>query len=112
MVLYILVILVILILSKKIKRRRWVDHTCFVESGVLTKHECDTIIHIAKKYKFKTDLERVDGKPEYQIDILDEGIQNVELWDISKRIYDEKLKSILESEKWLASKKPNWSLYF
>ena len=112
MVLYILVILVILILSKKIKRRRWVDHTCFVESGVLTKHECDTIIHVAKKYKFKTDLERVDGKPEYQIDILDEGIQNVELWDISKKIYDEKLKSILESEKWLASKKPELEFVF
>lgn len=112
MVLYILIILIILILSKKIKQRRWVDHTCFVESGVLSKRECNNIINIANKYEFKTDIERVDGKPEYQIDIFDEGVKNVELWDISKKIYDEKLKRILKSEKWLASKKPELEFVF
>ena len=49
------------------------DHTCFVERSVLSKKECNEIINISKRYKLKTIPENVDGKPEYQIDVFDEG---------------------------------------
>lgn len=105
MILYILFFMVILLLTKFWKKRHYVDRTCFVERGVLSKRECNEIINIAKKYKLKTVSENVDGKPEYQIDVFDEGVKNEELWEISNKIYEEKLKPILKNEKWLSSKK-------
>lgn len=101
MILYILVILVILILVKNVRRKSRIDDTCFIQHNVLTRSECNEIINVAKKYKLNTIPENVDGNPEYQIDILDEGIRNEELWKICKKIYVEKLKPILNSEKWL-----------
>ena len=101
MIWYILVIIVILILIKNIKYKSRIDGTCFIQHNVLTRSECNNIIDIASKYEFKKEIEMVDGKPEYQIDILDEGVQNEELWKMCKKIYTEKLKPILNSEKWL-----------
>ena len=112
MIIYFLIFIVILLVSKFLKRRRYVDHTCFVEKGVLTKQECNEIINIAKKYKLKIVPENVDGKPEYQIDVFDEGVKNEELWKISNKIYEKKLKPILKNEKWLASKKHELDFVF
>jgi hypothetical protein len=112
MIIYFLIFIVILLVSKFLKRRRYVDHTCFVEKGVLTKQECNEIINIAKKYKLKIVPENVDGKPEYQIDVFDEGVKNEELWKISNKIYEEKLKPIFRSEKWLSSKKHELDFVF
>lgn len=112
MILYILIFVAILLVSKILKRRHYVDRTCFVEHGVLSKKECIEIINIAKKYKFKTVPEMVDGKPEYQIDVFDEGVKNEELWKISNKIYEEKLKPILKNEKWLSSNKHELDFVF
>lgn len=91
-------------MSKIINNRQWIDSTCFVEKNVLSKNECNKIIDIAKKYEFykRNDMEKI--LPEYQIEIFDNGIKNGELWNISKKIYDEKLERILRNEKWLSTK--------
>ena len=112
MILYILVILIILILVKNVRRKSRIDDTCFIQHNVLTRSECNEIINVAKKYKLNTIPENVDGNPEYQIDILDEGIKNEELWKISNKIYEEKLKPIFRSEKWLSSKKHELDFVF
>jgi hypothetical protein len=67
---------------------------------------------LQKSINSKQFPENVDGKPEYQIDVFDEGVKNEELWKISNKIYEEKLKPIFRSEKWLSSKKHELDFVF
>jgi hypothetical protein len=69
-----------------------------IHKNVLSKDLCNRIIKTSDKYSFEDFTEEVDGRPAYEIDIYDsespgDHILNKELWEISKNIYETKLKS-------------------
>lgn len=65
-----------------------IDQSTFISKGAVTKEQCKAMIKIAKQNSFGTESEPVDGKPEYQINILDDGeILHSELWKICRNIY-------------------------
>ena len=87
-------------------RRKRVENssdTRFVQKSTLSKSECKEFIKIAKKYDLETKPDGVDDKPEYQIDVLDTGVINKELWEKCRLIYLNKLKPIIESTPWIPS---------
>lgn len=112
MVIYLILIFILFIILRHKNQRSYIDNTCFVERGILNAQECEHIIDIATKYKFRQDVTCIDGKPKYQIDIFGDGIENEELWKICKNIYDSKLKKILNREKWIPLHKRNLDFVF
>jgi len=85
------------------KRVENISDTGFVQKSTLSKSECKEFIEIAKKYDLETKPDGVDDKPEYQIDVLDTGVINEELWEKCRLIYLNKLKPIIESTPWIPS---------
>ena len=85
------------------KRVENISDTGFVQKSTLSKSECKEFIEIAKKYDLETKPDGVDDKPEYQIDVLDTGVINEELWAKCRLIYLNKLKPIIESTPWIPS---------
>jgi hypothetical protein len=85
------------------KRVEKITDAGFVQKSTLSKRECKELIEIAKKYDLETKPDEVDSKPEYQIDVLDTGVINEELWEKCRLIYLNKLKPIMESTPWIPS---------
>jgi hypothetical protein len=85
------------------KRVEKISDAGFVQKSTLSKRECKELIEIAKKYDLETKPDGVDSKPEYQIDVLDTGVINEELWEKCRLIYLNKLKPIMESTPWIPS---------
>jgi len=85
------------------KRVEKISDAGFVQKSTLSKRECKELIEIAKKYDLETKPDEVDSNPEYQIDVLDVGVINEELWEKCRLIYLNKLKPIMESTPWIPS---------
>jgi hypothetical protein len=85
------------------KRVEKITDAGFVQKSTLSKRECKELIEIAKKYDLETKPDEVDSNPEYQIDVLDVGVINEELWEKCRLIYLNKLKPIMESTPWIPS---------
>ncbi len=77
----------------------------FIERGVLSEKECKKLINIANTYTYETKPDGIDQRPEYQIDIIARGLDNPELWEISKDIYLNRLKPILKTLSWMPDDK-------
>lgn len=99
----IICLIVFIIFYMRRKRVENSSDTRFVQKSTLSKSECKEFIKIAKKYDLETKPDGVDDKPEYQIDVLDTGVINKELWEKCRLIYLNKLKPIIESTPWIPS---------
>ena len=99
----IICLIVFIIFYIRRKRVENISDTGFVQKSTLSKSECKEFIEIAKKYDLETKPDGVDDKPEYQIDVLDTGVINEELWAKCRLIYLNKLKPIIESTPWIPS---------
>ena len=99
----IICLIVFIIFYTRRKRVENITDTRFVQKSTLSKSECKEFIEIAKKYNLETKPDGVDDKPEYQIDVLDTGVINEELWAKCRLIYLNKLKPIIESTPWIPS---------
>ncbi len=99
----IICLIVFIIFYMRRKRVENISDTGFVQKSTLSKSECKEFIKIAKKYDLETKPDGVDDKPEYQIDVLDTGVINKELWEKCRLIYLNKLKPIIESTPWIPS---------
>ena len=96
-------LIVFVIFYMRRKRVEKISDAGFVQKSTLSKRECKELIEIAKKYDLETKPDEVDSKPEYQIDVLDTGVINEELWEKCRLIYLNKLKPIMESTPWIPS---------
>jgi hypothetical protein len=74
--------------------RIYIDEEGYVQKGVLSAEECRNFIEVAEHFEFEMKPDRVDDKPEYQIDILNGGIKNEKLWEMCKHIYNTKMPRI------------------
>ena len=103
-ILFVVICLVVFIIFyMRHKRVEKISDAGFVQKSTLSKRECKELIEIAKKYDLETKPDEVDSKPEYQIDVLDTGVINEELWEKCRLIYLNKLKPIMESTPWIPS---------
>ena len=64
-----------------------------LRKGILSPEFCNKLIKISEKYSFENEIDSIDEKPAYQIDIYDvtndeTPVLNKELWDIIKPIYN------------------------
>lgn len=96
-------LVVFIIFYMRRKRVEKITDAGFVQKSTLSKRECKELIEIAKKYDLETKPDEVDSNPEYQIDVLDVGVINEELWEKCRLIYLNKLKPIMESTPWIPS---------
>lgn len=96
-------LVVFIIFYMRRKRVEKITDAGFVQKSTLSKRECKELIEIAKKYDLETKPDEVDSNPEYQIDVLDIGVINEELWEKCRLIYLNKLKPIMESTPWIPS---------
>ena len=103
-ILFLVICLVVFVIFyMRRKRVEKISDAGFVQKSTLSKSECKELIEIAKKYDLETKPDQVDSKPEYQIDVLDTGVINEELWEKCRLIYLNKLKPIMESTPWIPS---------
>lgn len=103
-ILFLVICLVVFVIFyMRRKRVEKISDAGFVQKSTLSKRECKELIEIAKKYDLETKPDEVDSKPEYQIDVLDTGVINEELWEKCRLIYLNKLKPIMESTPWIPS---------
>jgi len=66
-----IIIIIVLIIIYHIKSINVNDDIYFLYKNSLSRHECEELIHMSKKYTLETKLDPVDDKPEYQVDIYD-----------------------------------------
>jgi len=68
----------------------------FLHKNVLSKRECEELIHMSKKYTLETKPDGVDNKPEYQVDIYDSNqIVTEDLYKKAMNIYNNYIKKRL-----------------
>src|SRR6056300_642732 len=68
----------------------------FLHKNVLSKRECEELIHMSKKYTLETKPDGVDNKPEYQVDIYDSNQIVIEdLYKKAMNIYNNYIKKRL-----------------
>jgi hypothetical protein len=92
-VVFVLVLCILIYLYTR-PRKIHIDEEGYVQKGVLSREECHKFIEVAEEFDFETKSDRVDDKPEYQIDILDGGVKNEKLWEMCKKIYKTKMPKI------------------
>jgi len=87
---FILVFIFVLLFYRKI------DTKYFLHKNVLSKRECEELIHMSKKYTLETKPDGVDNKPEYQVDIYDSNqIVTEDLYKKAMIIYNKHIRKRL-----------------
>jgi len=91
---FIFILVFILVLLLLFYRK--VNNIYFLHKNVLSKRECEELIHMSKKYTLKTKPDDVDNKPEYQIDIYDgKPVVYEDLYKKAMNIYNNYIKKRL-----------------
>jgi hypothetical protein len=87
---FIVVFILVLLFYRKI------DTKYFLHKNVLSKCECEELIHMSKKYTLETKPDGVDNKPEYQVDIYDSNqIVTEDLYKKAMIIYNKHIRKRL-----------------
>ena len=81
---------------------RRVDSEAFLYSKVLSPDVCARLIRMSHERALSMDLDTVDDKPVYQIDLVQNGwVSDASMWSVIGPTFDLKLKPLLAKLPWL-----------